>query len=303
MRALLISAAVIGLLACAPAARAMDPASSAWAVHDAGQKAAIKHEIYTRLLEALVLDDGAQTQVAFSAMSAPVNELIDQYITWLAGLPVSKLNRSEQVAYWLNLHNVLTIREVHSLGAKGPIDRYRQFPVSTSGAFTKTAVTVEGRPLSIDAIVQDVLRPNFKDYPFQYGLFLAAKGAPSLRREAYTGAMVQAQLADQARRFINNGGVRAKGNNLELSSFYEWFGPELRGASPAVRQHLIQYAEPKLAAKISAAPETYAYRFDRAIPAFEARNATDFDFAARTSGERFGGGAGSPGGGTLGGGS
>lgn len=265
-------------------ALAKDPTSSAWAAHDANQKAELNHDIYSKLLQALVVDDGAQTQVAFSVMNEPITQLLNQYIAWMAGLPVSKLNRSEQLAYWLNLHNALTIKEVHTVGAKGPIDRYRQFPVSTTGPFSKPVVTVEGRALSIDGIVQEVLRPNFQDFAFQYGVFLAAKGAPSLRNEAYTGAKVKAQLEDQARRFVNNGGVRTKGNGLELSSFYEWWGSDLRGTDPAVRQHLMHYAEPKLAAKISSAPDVYAYRFDRAIPAFQVRSATGFGAAAPSGG-------------------
>ena len=306
----LLTASAFACLALFPLqALALDPnpvvAQNPWAAHDAKQKTAIKHASYDALLQALVVDDGATTQVAFGIMTQPGKDLMDQYITWLSGLPVSQLNRDEQVAYWLNLHNVLTLRELDAVGGKGPVDRYRQFPISTTGAFAKPVVTVEGRQLSIDGIVQEVLRPNFKDYPYQYGVFLAAKGAPSLRREAYLGSKVREQLQDQARRFVNNGGAKAKGNGLELSSFYEWWGADLGGSEPGVRQHLLQYAEPKLAAKISSASDSYSYRFDRAIPAFQPRLALESG-AAAASGGGFSGAvrsSGSPGGGTQGGGS
>lgn len=308
----LLTASAFACLALIPLhALALDPVPTAassqnpWAAHDAKQKVAIKHATYDALLQAIVVDDGAATQVAFSVMTQPAKDVMNQYITWLSGLPVSQLNRDEQVAYWLNLHNVLTLRELDAVGGKGPVDRYRQFPISTMGVFAKPVVTVEGRELSIDGIVQEVLRPNFKDYPYQYGVFLAAKGAPSLRREAYLGSKIRDQLQDQARRFVNNGGAKAKGNGLELSSFYEWWGADLRGNEPGVRQHLLQYAEPKLAAKISSASDTYSYRFDRAIPAFQPRLALDSD----GGGARFGGGgfingsSGTGGGGGQGGGS
>ncbi len=279
-----------------------------WAVHDEKQTASIKHAAYGRILEAMVVDDGKTTQVAFSVMdNAAAKQLMDQYIAWMAGLPVSQLNRVEQLAYWLNLHNALTIKKIEDLGAKGPIDRYRQFPISTSGPFAEPVVTVQGTPLSIIAIEEQVLRANFADFPYQYGLFLAAKGAPGLRGEAYSGANVKAQLDDQARRFVNNGGVSVKGNKLELSSVYEWWGPDFGASESSVRQHLISYAAPKLAAKISATGESVSYRFDRAIPTYEVRNFQNdgAEIASGSAGSRggFGGVGGGGGGGGAGGGS
>lgn len=284
-------------------ALAQKPAANPWAVHDATQTVAIKHAAYAKLLDAIVVDDGKTTQVAFAAITDPANQLLDQYITWMMGLPVSQLNRSEQLAYWLNLHNALTIREIAAGGAKGPIDRFRQFPISSSGPFAKPVVTVEGVPLSIEGIERDVLHANFSDFPYQYGLFLAAKGAPSLRREAYTGARVKDQLDDQARRFINNGGAHAKGDGLELSSFYDWWGADLRGMHASVREHIASYAAPKLAQRISAASDTITYRFDRAIPAFEPRYALDGTggLSARDRGNGVGGTGGSSNGGFGGG--
>ena len=244
-----------------PAARAAE-GPNRWATHFESSAALVDHGPWTTFLQATTLEERGVTRVAFSALTGDHREFLDGYINWLATLKPSEWDRTEQLAYWINLHNALTVRVLADSGGRGTVDRVRQFPVASSGPFAQPVVTVEGQPLSIDAIVQEVLRPNFSDTPFHYGLFTGAKGAPKLQRTAYEGATVIASLEDQAREYVNGHGVRVTRNGVQLSSLYEWYAADFGGSDEAVLRHLGSYANDRLKADLQMRGTIESYRYD-----------------------------------------
>lgn len=243
-------------------------AANAWARNVAEAQVQVDHTPWTTFLQGATVEERGVTNVAYSALRGPPRQLLDGYIAWLLTLTPSEWSRDEQLAYWLNLHNALTVQAIAEAGGRGSIDRYRQFPVAVNGPFAARTVMIEGQPLSIDAIVHEVLRPNFADTAFHYGLFSGAKGGPSLRRTAFTGSDVRAALEMQARAYVNGRGARVSRNEVQLSSLYEWYGSDFGGSDEEILRHIGIYADDRLKSGLSTRNTIGNYRYDLAVAAF-----------------------------------
>lgn len=321
-RAVMLSAALILLGATGLAAPEPDPKSQGtekaletatapritgkFAAFNPASRVVVNAGDYGSFITATTVNDRKARLVAFQSMDLAAREVLDAYIERMQRIPVSRLNRDEQLAYWLNLHNALTIKILADDKGKRPIDSYRGFPNSDGKAFSQPIVTVEGVKLSVDQIVNDVIRAEFKDPTALYGVFTGAKGSAPLLDVPYKGSEIRQQLAAQAAAFINEGdAVRIKSGKLELSKFYEWYGDDFGGQS-AVLQQISDIASPKLKAKLAATQGVAAYRYNYELAAYIPRESVgsgDFSGFGRGSGGGGFGGGGFGGGGGGGGGS
>ncbi len=245
--------------------------ANVWATHVANAPINVDHQPWDVFLEGATLDQRGITRIAFSALPGQPREVLDQYIAWLVTLKPSEWSRDQQLAYWLNLHNALTVSVVADRGGRGALDRMRQFPASAEGPFATPIVTIEGRSLSVDGIVNEVLRPNFSDVPFHYGVFSGAEGGPSLRRRAFTGHAVRTELDEEARRYINGRGVNLSRRGLRVSKLYEWYAGDFGGTDAAVLDHVRGYAEGRLKSDLATRTAIDHYDYDFGVVAFVPR--------------------------------
>lgn len=274
------------------------PAQPLFTTFTVGSPHKVDHSDYGAWLNALTVIDGDYRMVAYEAVDRDSGAVLDAYISRLASIPVSKLNRNEQLAYWLNLHNAMTIKLLMPSNGRGVVDRYRGFPDSTGKVFSQPSVTIEGQSVSPDQIVNNVIRAGFRDPNALYGLFTGAYGSPTLRGEPYTGAEVHSQLKSQAALFINSpAGVKAKGGKIELSSLYQWYAADFGGEKKAL-EHIASHAQGSLKAEIASASSVTRYRFNPRIAGYSPRAAYSGDFGRNSAGSSGGGGGGSYGGGS-----
>jgi len=265
-----------------------------WSTHVATAETQVDHRPWQIFLNGATIDDRGITRISFSTIPGRQRAGLDQYVAWLATLNPSQWNRDQQLAYWLNLHNAMTVQVVADAGGRGDLDRFRQFPSATAGPFAATIVTVEGHPLSIDDIVDDVLRPNFAGVPFHYGLFTGAEGGPSLRRTAFTGTAVRAELDAEARRYVNGRGVRIGRRDVRLSSLYDWYGDDFGESDEAILNHVRFYAEGRLKTDLESRTVIVGYTYDFAIVGYVPRRVESEGFSPGSGPRRppsFGGGS------------
>jgi len=77
---------------------------------------------------------------------------------------------------------------------------------------------------SLDWIEHETLRKHYRDPRIHYAANCASVGCPMLREEAYTAERLQAQLEDQARRFLSDRSRnRMRDGRLEVSKIFDWF--------------------------------------------------------------------------------
>ena len=158
--------------------------------------------------------------VRYAAVSGSDRKALDAYLKRLGGTSVSKLKRSEQRAYWINLYNALTVQVIL---AHYPVESIRDIDISpgffSDGPWGKKLMQVEGEEVSIDDIEHRILRPIWKDPRIHYAVNCASIGCPNLQPVAFTSANADTLLTEGAKAYVNHPrGVRFDGGSLVVSS-------------------------------------------------------------------------------------
>jgi Protein of unknown function, DUF547 len=170
----------------------------------AAQAQTVDHSAFDRLLRAHVVN-GMVNYDAFKADPA-----FTGYLSMLAATNPATLPRSEALAFWINAYNAYTI---HLINVKNERESIRNVNKSLGllrlkGPWSEAFAVVGGRTMTLDDIEQRTIRPTFREPRIHFALVCAAIGCPPLRSEAYTGARVEAQLNDQAVKFLTQTPVK-----------------------------------------------------------------------------------------------
>lgn len=241
-RVLLLSAVAAGLAGCAPG-------NQRWAAHAPQSAAAVDHRAWQLFLDRHTFTgaDGV-TRVAYAEVPAADRDLLRDYLTALQRVPVGRLNRAEQLAFWLNLHNALMVDVVlRHLIARSPDEI--DLGGFARGPWTATLTRVEGAPVSIAGIRTDALRPVFKDPRWHYGLCDATLGGPALPRAAFHGDGVDRALEDAAIAYVNHPrAVRLESEAIRLNAFWRRNLDDFGGSDATVLSHVAAYADRELRA-------------------------------------------------------
>ncbi len=156
---------------------------------------------------------------------------------------ISALPRNEQLAYWMNLHNVAVIEQI----AKAyPVQQPSRINIGPDRLPLDQAkiVTVSGVALSPHDIRTRIVFPNWRDPRVIYGFFRGEIGGPSIQREAFAANKVGTLLDEAAFEFVNSlRGTEKRGETLHVSKIYEEAAPHFfRGGDSELRDHLRKYA-------------------------------------------------------------
>jgi hypothetical protein len=102
----------------------------------------------------------------------------------------------------------------------------------------RPAGTVAGRSATLDEIEHAILR-RLGEPRIHAAIVCASVSCPSLRREAYRGERLEAQLEDSLRRFLADPrkGSRLEADALWLSPIFDWFAADF-AARGGVRAYL-----------------------------------------------------------------
>jgi len=259
MRLLVIMAATLPLAGISSFEALFAPKAELWPrwqVHDASSTAQIDHAAWSSLLERYLKssDDGVN-RFDYARVSDEDQAALQVYIDSLTTLPIDSYNRSEQLAYWINLYNALTVQVVLT---HYPVESIRDIDISpgwfSDGPWDKSLVVVAEEELSLNDIEHRILRPIWRDPRIHYAVNCASIGCPNLQPTAFTGSNAEELLEKAAREYVNSSrGVRISDNGLIVSSIYVWFQEDF-GDDAAVITHLAHYAEPRLAAMLLANP-------------------------------------------------
>ena len=165
------------------------------------------------------------------------------------------LEPKERLAYWINVYNINTVAAiVESYPVKSIRDLSTDPLIFT--VFKKPRVPYGNDKLSLDDIENEKIREAFHDPRIHFAINCAAKSCPPLRMEAYSGATLDAQMDDQARKFLTaTTGFTRDGDKLvvHVTKIMDWFGADfgdktafLRKYLPADKQKLIDAANGKI---------------------------------------------------------
>ncbi len=236
-----------------------------WTAHDPSSLATIDHGLWAGILESCLVtgSDGINRFAYEKALSQSSREL-EQYLDGLAEVVVSDHNRPEQMAYWINLYNALTIKVILD---HYPVESIRDIDISpgifADGPWGRKLMTIEGETVSLDDIEHQILRPIWKDARIHYGVNCASIGCPNLQPTPFAAERIDVQLDQAAIEFVNHKrAVQIVDGRIETSSIYHWFQDDFGGNDRGVISHLKAYAEPDLAMKLEGLSSIQGHGYD-----------------------------------------
>jgi len=185
-------------------------------------------------------------RVAFSYLEPQMIEALGEYRADLerigSEIDLAGLPRNEQLAFWLNLHNVAVLE---ALARAHPLaePEEQRFGPNEAPLDEAKLVTVAGVALSPRDIRETIVYPHWRDPKVIYGFWRGQIGGPSIQRLAFTGDNVDPLLGLAAEEFVNSlRGVEAWGGALRVSRIYEEAARFYFRDDAALRTHLAQFA-------------------------------------------------------------
>lgn len=133
---------------------------------------------------------------------------------------------TDRHAFLLNAYNAFTIELI--LTRYPDLGSIKELGGLLTSPWKKRFFKLLGEPRSLDDVEHGLLRgaPDFDEPRIHFAANCASIGCPALRPEAYVGTTLDAQLEDQARRFLRDRSrnrISAKGDAVEVSAIFDWY--------------------------------------------------------------------------------
>ena len=187
---------------------------------------AFDHREWDGLLQkhVVVIEGGKASQVRYAGM-AQDRAALKKYLASLSALPEAQLKswpQAEQMAFLINAYNAFTVEKV--LTRYPDIRSIWDFGKLFGNPFRDEFFELFGRRYSLDAVEHETLRKNYREPRIHFAVSCASVGCPMLREEAYVAARLEAQLEEQAVRFLSDRTrKRYRDGRLEVSKIFDWF--------------------------------------------------------------------------------
>ncbi len=147
----------------------------------------------------------------------------------------------DQMAFWLNLHNVALIEQ---LAMRYPVRFPYDLSVDGERLYDAKIVQVHGERLSLRDIRIEIVYRHWREPASVYGFFHGVVGGPAMRFGAFTAAGLSEQLESAGREFVNSlRGLRVGNDVLRVSKVYAEAAPLFPEFDPDLRRHLEAYAD------------------------------------------------------------
>lgn len=216
------------------------------------------------LLNYLRPDQDGVNRVAYGKVKIRDRRKLNRYIEKMGEIDVTAYRRSEQLAYWINLYNALTVRLALDHYPFASIKNIKDFDdEGTVDAWDRKLIVIDGIALSLRNIEENILDPIWSDSRISYAITCPAVGCPNLQPIPFSGQQLEQQLNEAAMAFVNDPRrITIQDGRLYVSSVYRWrmeaFGSTERG----IISHLMAYADPELAMALQKFDRVHGEIFD-----------------------------------------
>ncbi|MEL6506119.1 MAG: DUF547 domain-containing protein [Pseudomonadota bacterium] len=234
-----------------------------FANHSTDSRAAINYDQVDDFIEAVSVRSRGRTKFRYAILRDAGGPYLDQFIDFLEARDPAIFSKDEQLAYWLNLHNLLVLSAITTDAPGKSLERFRGTPANPGAGWTKKRVTVAGVALSLADIEDKIILAHWPDATSLYGLYQGARGGPAYPPKSFTGTTVVTQLAEAAGTTINRRGTLSiKKDVLSVPAYFAWYGPTVFGDDEAgYRAHILDHADEKLAARVRATTQIKVKKF------------------------------------------
>lgn len=224
-----------------------------WQVHNPLSQAIIAHDEWQLFLsQHVIINQEGINLVDYPHVTDNEIKSLEKYLARMSKIRISHYNRHEQLAFWINLYNALTVVAVaHNY----PLVSIRDINITpglfSTGPWGAPLFTIDGAHLSLDDIYHHIIRPIWNDPRTHYALNNATMGAANIQPNAFQGSIIDMQLNDAAFAYINSlRGAHVIGGKLIVSKLYAWFIDDFGGSEADLIRHFSQFAYAPLRNKL-----------------------------------------------------
>jgi hypothetical protein len=210
-----------------------------------GQSPRVDHSLFDRLLRDHVDPQGRVDYDAFAR-----NANFERYLDLLARTDPAPLPEPERLALWINAYNAYTIALINQHGERRSIRNINRTLglLPLKGPWAEPIARVGGRTYTLDEIEHGIIRREFNEPRIHFVLVCAALGCPPLRREAYTGDRLDAQLDEEATRFLLRSPAKNRvdvaGRTVYLSPIFRWYRGDFGRNDADIGRYLARFHPP-----------------------------------------------------------
>ncbi len=193
------------------------------------------HAAWTALLKkhVVLIDGGKASQLRYAGMARD-RAALKAYLGALASINAAAFDafsKPQQMAFLINAYNAHTVELI--LTGYPKLASIKDLGSLIQSPWKKKIVPLLGGTLSLDGIEQDMLRARgrYDDPRIHFAVNCASIGCPPLREEAFVAERLDAQLDEQALRFMSDR-TRNRWNaakaRLEVSKIFAWYGEDFK---------------------------------------------------------------------------
>ncbi len=221
-----------------------------WNVRNDANPTIVDHSAWDTLLERYLVTshESGINRFRYGDLTPADRRQLDRYVSRLTSMDPRQLSGDEQLAYWLNLYNALTVRTISEhYPVADPRDlRFGRF--NRQDLWSAELVQIARQPVSLNDIEHRILRPIWQEHRIRFGLACGTLSCPNLQPRAYTGATVRTTLYAAAREYINHArGVLLENGQLTVSSLFDWYRDDFADDDKSLVKLFAHYKEDRAA--------------------------------------------------------
>jgi hypothetical protein len=213
------AACLVGLPAGRAAAQAFDHGHAAWT-------ALLRRHV-------VLLRGGQASQLRYAGFAAE-RPALKAYLASLSAVSPAQFGgwtKPQQMAFLINAYNAFTVELI--LTKYPDLKSIKELGSLFSSPWKPAWIDLLGQKVSLDGIEHERLRARgrYDDPRIHFAVNCASIGCPMLREEAFVAERLDAQLDEQALRFLSDrtrNRFDAKSGKLQVSKIFDWYGEDFR---------------------------------------------------------------------------
>ena len=193
------------------------------------------HTAWTALLKkhVVLLDGGKASQLRYAGMAAD-SAALKAYLATLSAVGSANFDgfsKPQQQAFLINAYNAFTVDLVLTRYPK--LASIKDLGNLLQSPWKQKFVPLLGSTTSLDGIEHEMLRVRgrYDDPRVHFAVNWASIGCPMLREETFVAERLDAQLAEQAQRFLSDRSRNhwnPSNGKLEVSKIFDWYGEDFK---------------------------------------------------------------------------
>ena len=156
--------------------------------------------------------------------------------------PTSSWSKNEELAYWINVYNLYTLKLVAS---NYPITSITKI---TAKPWDKKFIKLGGALLSLNDVEHKKIRARYNEPRIHFALNCASQSCPKLLNTAFTSNSLNYQLTRQTKNFLKDISKNnfSNSNEIVISSLFDWYKNDFVKKEGSVVEFINKYSVEKL---------------------------------------------------------